>query len=95
MTTIEQLKTIIPGKTYPRYVKITEKNGKVVDFYLNSFFVGMYCAIHFNGSVTPVAQVGDHDNKKFCTSLKKDLKKALTRGATVFIGHVANCKLNP
>ena len=92
MNILEQLKTIKPGKTYPRNVKVTEKDGKTIEFHLNSFYVGMYCAIHIDGSSTPV-QTGDHDNIKFCRGLKRDLAKAIARGATVEISPVSNCQL--
>jgi hypothetical protein len=91
MTNDEKLKLIVPGKTYPAHVKVTEKGGMVVDFWLNSFFVGMYCCIHVNGNVAH--QTGDHNNKKFCTGLKKDIKSAIARGATVEIDDVRNCQL--
>ena len=86
----EQLKAIIPGKTYPSHVKITEDKN-VIEFHLNSFFVGMYCAIHIDGNVA--AQTGDHDNKKFCRGLKKDIDKAIARGAEVEISSLRECKL--
>jgi hypothetical protein len=89
----EPLKPIKPGKTYPSYVKVTEKDGTTVEFHCNSFYVGMYCAIHLNGSSQPAVQTGDHNNKKFCTKLKQDLKKAYQRGATVEIGAIRDCQL--
>lgn len=95
MNAIETLKTIKPGKNYPSYVKVEEKDksGKpmVVEFHLNSFYVGMYCAVHINGRVS--TQVGDHNNKKFCAALKKDIAKAIERGATVEVSGVRDCKL--
>ena len=87
----EQLKQIKPGKNYPATVKVTEKDGEVIEFHSNSFFVGMYCAMHINGTVA--AQLGDHNNKTFVTKLKKDLVKAEERGATVEIGSIRDCKL--
>jgi len=93
MTTIEKLKQIVPGKTYPSYVKVTEKGQKDIEFHLNSFYVGMYCAIHIDGSSQPAVQTGDHNNKRFCAGLKRDLNKALVRGATVEIGSIRNCVL--
>jgi|ERR1035437_3734215 hypothetical protein len=91
----EQLCRIIPGKTYPSYVKVEEKDksGKqmLVEFHLNSFFVGMYCAVHINGNVA--TQTGDYDNKKFTRGLKKDLAKAVARGAKIEIGSIRDCKL--
>ena len=89
----DKLKAIKPGKTYPSYVKVTEKDGVKVEFHLNSFYVGMYCAVHINGNSMPVFQTGDHNNKKFCTRLMRDLKKAIERGATVEIGSIRNCQL--
>ena len=85
-TTTEQLKQIVPGKTYPAYVKVEEKGQPTIEFHCNSFFVGMYCAIHINGNVA--TQTGDHDNKRFCRQLKKDLAKALARGAKVEISSI-------
>ena len=90
MTIEKQLKHIVPGKTYPAYVKVAEPEGMVVEFHLNSYFVGMYCAIHVNGELAQ--QTGDYDNKKFCKNLKRDIKKALERGATVTIGSIRQCK---
>jgi len=91
MNATEILKTIKPGKNYPSYVKVEEKGHPLVEFHLNSFYVGMYCAIHVNGSVA--AQQGDHNNKGFCTKLKKDLTKAIARGAIVEISGIRNCQL--
>lgn len=85
MNTIDDIK---PGKTYPSSVVVTEKDGMVVKFCMNSFFVGMYCAIYVNGSLA--TQNGDHNNKGFCTKLKKDLKAALARGATLEISGIRN-----
>ena len=90
MKTIEQLKEIVPGKTYPNYVKVTELN-KQIEFHLQSYVCGMYCAIHIDGSSIPAVQTGDRNNKKFVTGLKKDLKKALDRGATITIGSICAC----
>ena len=87
----EQLKQIIPGKTYPRYVTITETvEGKFMEvrFLLQSYAVGMYCAIHFDRTSVP-HQCGDHNNKTFVRSLKKDIEKALTRGAEVTIESIS------
>ena len=94
-----QLDSIIPGKTYPRYVEIAEAiEGKkwVVQFNLQSYTVGMYAAIYFreegvSGHVMP-QQTGDHNNKGFVLKLKKDIKKALERGATVTIESVVPVK---
>jgi hypothetical protein len=91
MSLKEQLAQIKPGKNYPSYVKVTEKDGEVVEFYCNSFYVGMYCAIHLNGRVA--SQSGDHNNKTFVTKLKKDLTNAESRGATVEIGSIRDCEL--
>jgi hypothetical protein len=90
---VEQLKEVKPGKTYPAYVKVEEKDGTLVEFHLNSFYVGMYCAVHVNGKF--VAQQGDHDNKTFCVKLKKDISKAIDRGTTVEIDSICDCKLIP
>lgn len=84
------MKQIVPGKTYPSYVKITEKAG-ALEFFLNSFYVGMYCAIHLNGNIA--CQTGDHNNKTFCKKLKKDIANAITRKAKVEIGSIRNCQL--
>ena len=94
MNITEQLKTIKPGKTYPRYAKVTEKDGMTVEFHLNSFYVGMYCAIHINGKEMPAMQTGDNNNVKFCRGLKQDLAKAIARGATVEISTVSKCQLS-
>jgi len=91
MNTTEQLEKIIPGKTYPSYAKVVDKGEKPVEFYLNSFYVGMYCAIHVDGHVA--VQTGDHDNKRFCRMLKEDLNRAIARGADVEIGSICECKL--
>jgi hypothetical protein len=91
MTTTEALKEIIPGKTYPAEVTVSEEvNGTpmVVKFCFNSFYVGMYCCIYINGNVAQ--QGGDRNNKSCMTSLKKDLKRALSRGAKVEIGDIRN-----
>jgi len=87
------LKPIVPGKTYPSYVEVIEKDGTKVKFLLQSYYVGMYCAIHMNGNTVPAVQTGDHDNTKFCRKLKGDLNKAYERGATVEIGSIRNCQL--
>jgi hypothetical protein len=83
--TLETLKTIRPGVNYPTFVNVVEPNGYEVRFLLQSYFVGMYCAIHINKAAIP-AQVGDHNNKTFVTKLKRDLEAALARGAQVEIG---------
>jgi hypothetical protein len=90
---IELLKKIKPGKTYPTSVTVTEPNGMVVKFLLCSYFVGMYCAIHLNGNSMPVSQTGDRNNIKFCRGLKRDLNKAIARGAVVEIGTIRDCQL--
>jgi hypothetical protein len=93
MTTTEALKKIIPGKTYPSDVVITEEvEGQTmrVRFCLNSFIVGMYCAVYLNGKFA--CQTGDHNNKTRVASLKKGIKKALARGATVEIGNIWEVK---
>lgn len=85
MTIQEQIKSIVPGKTYPSQVEIIEKDGNKVIFLLQSYFVGMYCAIYFNNETLP-SQTGDYNNKSFVGKLKKNIIKALGRGATVTIG---------
>lgn len=91
MTLNEQLEAIRPGKTYPSYVKVVEGDGTILEFHLNSFYVGMYCAIHVNGKV--VMQTGDRNNKTLCTKLKKDLKGAIERKCTVEVGAIRECQL--
>ncbi len=78
MTTAESLKAIIPGKTYPSEVTFTEQiNGKpdVVKICMNSFIVGMYCAVYVNGQL--VCQNGDYNNKRLASNLKKDIEKVV------------------
>lgn len=87
----EQLKEIKPGKTYPRHVEIDEPAGPdgkpaKIEFRLQSYYVGMYCALHIDGRL--VAQFGDHNNKMFVTKLKADIKRAIVRGAKVKIGSI-------
>ena len=84
---------IKPGQTCAAEVEIKEKyNGKpmTVKFCFNSFIVGMYQCIYVNGQVAQ--QGGDHDNKKCMTSIKKDIKAAITRGAKVTIGSIRPIK---
>ena len=93
MTTKETLAKIIPGKTYPSDITITETiEGKpmVVKFCMNSFIVGMYCCIYVNGEVA--CQSGDNNNKSVVTRLKKDVKKAISRGASVEFGDIREIK---
>ncbi len=90
-TVAEQLKSIVPGKTYPAYVKVEEKGMPLLEFHLNSFYVGMYCAIHVNGNVA--AQNGDHNNALMVRKLKKDIAKAIERGAKIEISDIRPCKL--
>jgi len=84
----QQLADIKPGETYPSYVKITEDKQPVIEFHLCSYVVGMYCAVHLDGKTMPVVQTGDHDNKKFVAGLKRDINKAIKRGATVEISRI-------
>ena len=87
----DQLKQIIPGKTYPRYVTITETiDVKLTEvrFLLQSYYVGMYCALHFGQGDIP-HQCGDHNNKTFVGKLKKDIEKAVARGAEVLIESIS------
>ena len=91
---MEKLKEIKAGKNYPTSVTITEDfDGKevTIKFLLQSYIVGMYCAIHFPNETIP-HQTGDHNNKTFVTKLKKDIKKAIARGATVEIGSIVPIK---
>lgn len=93
MTTEEALKAIVPGKTYPAEVIITETvEGKemVVKFCLQSYFVGMYRAVYLDGRLA--LQDGDHNNKSCVAGLKKDIQKALKRGAKVEIGTIRPVK---
>lgn len=98
MTATEQLKEIKPGKNYPACVKITENGpeGKPaeVKFLLQSYSVGMYCAIYFPGDSMP-CQTGDYDNKKFVGKLVKDIKRAIARGAEVVIEGIRPIKTEP
>ncbi len=96
MTTEETLKKIVPGKTYPAEVTVNDTfEGKpmMVKFCYNSFFVGMYCCVYINGNVA--SQGGDRNNKTCMTRLKKDLKAALARGATVEIGDIRQVRTSP
>ena len=88
-----KLAEILPGETYPRFVRINEKiSGKQQElcFYLQSYFVGMYCAAHINGRL--VQQGGDSNNKTFVTRLKKDIKNAVKRGAKAEVMDVSLVK---
>lgn len=90
----EKLKMIKPGKTYPQSVNIVEQvDGKEmkIRFALQSYVVGMYCAIYFPERQCP-HQTGDHNNKTFVAGLKKDITKAIERGATVEIGAIIPIK---
>ena len=83
-----KLAEIKPGKNYPWFVKVTEEiDGKteVVKFMLESYSVGMYCAIYFSGRTVPI-QLAYHDNCKFMRGLIRNLKASVTRGAQVEIG---------
>ena len=85
----ETFNKIIPGKTYPTSVTIMEDfegEQQKVQFFLNSYFVGMYCAIHANGEL--VNQMADHNNKEITRKIKKDIKSAIARGAKVEIGSI-------
>lgn len=85
---IEQINSIKPGVNYPCSVHIEEKTPEgtmKLKFLLQSYIVGMYCAIHANGAEIP-HQTGDYDNKKFVRGLKKDLLEAVERGAEIEIG---------
>jgi len=90
----ESLKLIEPGKTYPSTVTIAETiDGKEteVKFILQSYIVGMYCAIYVNSQTVP-AQTGDHDNMTLVRGLKSDIAKAIKRGAKVEIGSILEVK---
>jgi hypothetical protein len=90
----EKLKMIVPGKTYPQSVHIVEQvDGKEmkIRFLLQSYVVGMYCAIHFPHCQIP-EQTGDHNNKTLVAKLKKDIAKAIERGAQVEIGAIIPIK---
>ncbi len=89
---IDLLKTIKPGVNYPSFVKVVEAGQKTLEFHLQSYYVGMYCALHIDGLSTP-HQTGDHDNKRFVQGLVKDLNKAIGRGAVVEICGIRPCKL--
>lgn len=91
MTIEEQMKQIVLGKTYPTYVAITEADGNKIEFHLNSFYVGMYCAIHVNGEYD--TQTGDYDNTGVCEWLKQDILEAIKRNAIVEIGSIRKCQL--
>lgn len=91
MNVLETLKTIKPGENYPVQVTISEPDLNIIQFTLNSFFVGMYCEVKLNGRI--IDQLGDYDNKKFVTGLKKDIKKAIARGAKIEFGPIRPCKL--
>lgn len=89
MNTKDQLAAIKPGKNYPSQVEITE-DGKTIKFCLQSYIVGMYMAIYIDGQC--VCQTGDHNNKTRVAALKKDIEKAIGRGATVEIGSLQEVK---
>jgi hypothetical protein len=91
----QTLEKIVPGKTYPSSVLITEaptEQPMKIKFNLQSYVVGMYTAIYINDATMPI-QTGDHNNKKMVTGLKKDILKALDRGATVEIGTIRNVEV--
>ena len=90
---LDQIKAIKPGVNYPSFVCIEEPDHQVIKFLLQSYFVGMYCAIHVGDSRMPAVQTGDRNNKTFVTKLKRDLNKALVRGATLQIGALRPCQL--
>lgn len=92
-----KLDSIKPGINYPNYVTITERiKGKLqtIKFNLCSYMVGMYCAIYMGDASMPV-QTGDHDNIKFVRKLKKDIARAIKRGAKVEFGSIQPCRLWP
>lgn len=84
---IKDLAAIKPGVNYPRCVNVVEVvkgQPHETSFRLQSYWVGMYCAIYVNGSLA--MQTGDYDNKRFVATLKRDLKAAIQRGAEVTCG---------
>ena len=82
----KRLTQLFPARPYPTDVTIT-KEGGTFKFCLQSYVVGMYCAIYAQGSSSPL-QTGDRNNHSFVRKLKSDLKSAEKRGATVEIGQV-------
>lgn len=91
---LDVIKSIKPGENYPSFVLIEAKvKGQKLKlkFLLNSFYVGMYCAIYINDAVVP-QQTGGYDNKKFVRGLKRDITKAVERGAKVTIGQMRSVK---
>lgn len=99
-----KLDEIIPGKNYPSYVKIVEpETAKPVDFAgtkvqgkpmtvtfnLNSFVVGLYCAMSVNGQHSHQAC---HTPKPFTKKFKQSVIQAIERGAEVEISGIRPLK---
>ena len=90
---IKDLAAIKPGVNYPCRVNVVETvkgQPHETTFRLQSYCVGMYCAIDVNGALA--MQTGDYDNKHFVSTLKKDLAKAIERGAEVTCGVILPVK---
>lgn len=89
-----KLKSIKPGVNYPTLVEIEETTdaGPIkLRLLLQSYFVGMYCALYINQEQLP-RQCGDHDNRKFVRGLKRDIENAINRGASVVIESIQPIK---
>ena len=87
-----KLKDIMPGKTYPRSVVMSEKqeNGTTfsLSFTLKSKEGGMRCSIQPSDGM-PIIQAGDNDNIAIVTELLKDIAQAKAIGTEVIIGPIA------
>ena len=86
-----KLDSIIPGKTYPRTVTIEEiidKKPTQISFTFQSYICGLYCVVSINDEPANLASQSAHKTKSFTTKFKKDIIKAIQRGATVTIGSV-------
>ena len=70
--------------TYPRSVKITEKDGTVVNILTQQYQVGLYVALYIGKD--PIPQQYNMSPATFSKNIKKDIKKAEERGAEVVIG---------
>jgi hypothetical protein len=89
MTTIpERLNQIVPGETYPIYVRISER-GVIIEFTLVALYLGTCCNAHVNGFFA--FQFTDRNNSTICANLKRDLEFALLRGAEIEIGDLHKC----
>lgn len=89
----DQVKAIVPGKTYPTRVTFTEPDGKEFKFLLHSYYVGMYLAIYARHSSSESwlgpDQSSHRDQKRVTSHIKRDITSALKRGAKVDIGSIA------